>query len=114
MTTFLKGTIFENIAEKNIKSRGYSILVKRFKRSCGEIDIVAKHANCIIFIEVKFRKSIISAAYAITEKQKKRIIKAAEIFIQENEKITNGCDFRFDAILFSETHVKYIENAFFE
>ena len=112
MKNFSKGIIFEEIACKYLKSLGYVILVKRFKRSCGEIDVIAKNKNLITFIEVKFRKNIKSAAYAITERQKQRIIQTAEIFIQENENILKNCDFRFDAILFSQTSIQYIKNAF--
>ena len=51
------GDIGENIAYDFLKSRGFEIIEKNYLRKWGEIDIVAKKAGVIRFIEVKSVKS---------------------------------------------------------
>lgn len=50
------GIYGEEIASKYLQSHGYKILKRNFKHSNGEIDIVAKDKETLVFIEVKTRK----------------------------------------------------------
>lgn len=47
----------ESIAERHLKKRGYKILEKNYRTKVGEIDIIAKEKNTIVFVEVKTRRS---------------------------------------------------------
>src|SRR5712671_702415 len=47
----------ENCAEKYLRQHGYKILVRRFRSHSGEIDIVCRHKDWLVFVEVKTRKS---------------------------------------------------------
>jgi putative endonuclease len=96
-----------------LKSQGYEILASRFKTSFGEIDILAKHEDTIIGIEVKYRKSIESAAYSINTKQKSRIIDAMNIFLQDFIQENQIYPFiRFDVVLLSSSkEMNHIKNA---
>lgn len=47
------GNLGEDIASKFLIKRGYSILDRNYLKKCGELDIVAKKANKLHFIEVK-------------------------------------------------------------
>ena len=51
------GNLGENIAEHYLKQKGYIILDKNFQCRQGEIDIIAKDKEEIVFIEVKTRTS---------------------------------------------------------
>ncbi len=51
------GEYGEDIAERFLKSLGYKIISKNFRTSFGEIDIIAKDANFLVFVEVKTRSS---------------------------------------------------------
>ena len=51
------GNLGENIAEHYLKQKGYIILDKNFECRQGEIDIIAKDKNEIVFVEVKTRTS---------------------------------------------------------
>lgn len=57
MNTRKIGTAGETLAEKYLKKQGYKILQKNFVAPHGEIDIVAKDGDYIVFVEVKRRKS---------------------------------------------------------
>lgn len=47
------GTLGESIAERFLKSKGYRILDKNYRRPWGEIDIIAEKENTVRFVEVK-------------------------------------------------------------
>ncbi len=113
--SYSSGIIAESIAKILLNFKGYQILESRFKVgrgiSAGEIDIIAKKGSCLIFIEVKKRKTLDLAKEAIFQKQINRIIKSAEFFIAKNEQYHNF-DCRFDAICFDEFYrCEHIKNA---
>ena len=77
--------------------KGYKILKHRYKSSFGEIDVIAKKKNFIVFIEVKARYKKINIENVLTGHQIQRIKKSAEDFIAKNRKLQN-CSRRFDFI----------------
>ncbi len=46
----------EKAAAKHLRRHGYKILVRRFKSHSGEIDIVCRHKDTLVFVEVKTRE----------------------------------------------------------
>jgi putative endonuclease len=61
-----------------LMAKGYRILARRFRTPYGEIDLVARRRNVLAFVEVKARASLDDAAYAVTPRQRRRIIDAAQ------------------------------------
>lgn len=115
MTNYSSGKYAEGLAKAYLGIKGYSIIAENYKTGrgtgAGEIDIIAKKANLIVFVEVKKRKSLDTAAYSIFESQKQRIINGAKAFISHNQKYENH-DMRFDAILIKlPFSIKHIKNA---
>jgi len=53
MGTSELGRLAEMLAEEFLKKRGFSILDRNFRKPWGEIDIVAKNGNVMVFVEVK-------------------------------------------------------------
>jgi putative endonuclease len=51
------GKLGEELAGQELIRQGYQILERNFRCSLGEIDIVAKHRDCLVFVEVKTRFS---------------------------------------------------------
>src|SRR5260221_6610880 len=76
VAAFRTGLSAETRAAAYLMAKGYRILAKRFRTPHGEIDIVARRRNLIVFIEVKARASLDDAAYAVTPRQQQRIIDA--------------------------------------
>ena len=108
----------ENFAALFLKLKGYKILERNFKppkgTGAGEIDIIAEKHNTIIFIEVKKRKSLSSAAEAVNEQVQSRRIKGAQYFLMTHPALINK-EMRFDVILLSSGHFpEHIKNAFTE
>lgn len=57
MTTKEIGDFGEMAACGYLVDGGYEILKRNFRMKTGEIDIIAKHEGCTVFVEVKTRKS---------------------------------------------------------
>lgn len=99
LNTIEKGNNGEKIAEKYLEEKGYEIIKRKFHfGKIGEIDLIAKDGDVIVFVEVKARKSAEfgSGLEAITPTKQKHLINVARGFLYVN-KIENTYT-RFDVI----------------
>ena len=80
------GTIGEKIAQKYLENNGYEIIEKNYYTKMGEIDIIAKKDNYIIFVEVKTRTSekYGKPSEAVNKIKKLHMKRSAGIFLKEN------------------------------
>jgi putative endonuclease len=98
IAAFGLGISAESRAAAWLIAHGYRILARRWKSPLGEIDIIAARRHLLIFVEVKARATLDSAAESVTERQKQRIAAAAEAWLASNPQAAIR-DIRFDAIL---------------
>ncbi|GHU17032.1 UPF0102 protein [Alphaproteobacteria bacterium] len=101
MHTKYKGYLGELLASLLLLLKGFSILQRRFKTACGEIDIIAKRGDLVIFVEVKARKNEEKCYNAIKDKQMQRIQRASEIFLRKRPDLAHK-NVRYDVILISD------------
>src|ERR1700745_4476713 len=78
---FRRGLSAESRAALLLVAKAYRILARRWKTPFGEIDIVARRRGVLVFVEVKARASIDEAVEAVTERTKRRVIGAAELWL---------------------------------
>ena len=83
MNNKILGSDGEKEATEYLIKNGYKIIERNFFCKRGEIDIIAKDGDTIVFIEVKTRKSIKygTPAEAVDEIKQKHIYKAAEYYL---------------------------------
>lgn len=112
------GDIGEKYAAKYLKHHDCRIMEQNYRKPYGEIDIIARDGNYLLFVEVKTRReNTMTQPYeAVTRSKQQRIIKTAYAYLRE-KKIDCYC--RFDVIeVFVDPdtlkllRVNYIENAF--
>ena len=109
---FRLGVSAEGRAALFLTAKGYRTLAKRWKTPVGEIDLVVKRGNLIVFIEVKARAKLDAAAESVLPRQKKRIIAAAEAWLAAHPEHA-GYDMRFDAVLIAPGRLpQHIASAF--
>lgn len=109
---FLLGLSAEMRAAAFLLTKGYRIAARRWRSAAGEIDIVARRGNLLVFVEVKARGSFDEAAYSVTPRQRQRIASAAAIWLADHEGDAER-DMRFDAILVAPRRwPRHIEGAF--
>ncbi len=97
-TAWRFGLRAEAVAVWLLRLKGYRILARRFASPLGEIDIVAHRSNLLAFVEVKGRRGVDVDLSAISDRQMRRIGRAAEAFVQARPAFTDH-DRRFDAVL---------------
>jgi putative endonuclease len=115
------GNTAENIAKKFLQKNQLKLVKANYLSKFGEIDLImldtSSNDEILVFIEVRFRTSdnFTTSVESIDINKQKKIIKTAQIFLQQNPKYAdNIC--RFDAVgvensLKSPT-INWIQNAF--
>lgn len=98
VAAFRTGLSAEACAAAYLMAKGYRVLAKRFRTRYGEIDLVARRRNLLVFVEVKARASLDDAAYAVTPRQQRRIIDAAQAWLMAHPEHAE-LELRFDAML---------------
>ena len=78
------GILGEKLARDFLKNRGYRILETNYRCPEGEIDIVAKHQDCLVFVEVRTKASLRfgSPEESITPTKKERMRATASYYQQ--------------------------------
>lgn len=106
----------ESIAFQFLKKKGYKILEVNWRFQKIEIDLIAEFEEQLIVVEVKTRSSeeFENPKEAVTIPKQKRIVKAADAFIQERD-IDLECRFDIVSVLIkgSTVEVEHIEDAFY-
>lgn len=111
------GRFGEKTASIYLKKNGYLILDNNFRCNLGEVDIIARHRDTIVFIEVKTRKSNLygTPAQAVNRSKQNKIIKTALYYLKINNKFNDNI--RFDIVEvwhkdYKLLDVNIIQNAF--
>lgn len=102
----------ESRAVDFLKDKGYEILERNYSCKIGEIDIVAKDKDTLVFVEVKTRKNTFFGmpVEAITPAKVRNIIGVARYYLLSHR--LHGVDCRFDVICILKERIEHIENAF--
>lgn len=106
----------EDLAYKEIKRRGYKKIIRNYRCSLGEIDIIARDGDTLVFLEIKTRRAgnLAYAKEAVDERKKRQISKVALEYLKANG--FNDMKARFDVVAVSlegkEPEIEIIRNAF--
>lgn len=112
--THTAGKRAEWAAQAYLILKGYRPLARRYKCPAGEVDLIMSRRNLLVFVEVKYRADIDTAAFSITPKQQSRITRAAHYWIMKNSRNTFKT-LRFDAILLAPWRwPRHIAHAFMD
>jgi putative endonuclease len=114
MTTREIGELGEKKGVEYLKKAGYKIVETNFSVKAGEIDVIAKDKDYLVFVEIKFRRTSEYGppAEAVVKKKQNKIIKSALLYLKMNRII--GANVRFDVLSLGpgENDVELIKNAF--
>ncbi|MBI4168899.1 MAG: YraN family protein [Acidobacteria bacterium] len=88
----------EEAAARYLTSLGFRILERRFRTAAGEIDIVAREADTLVFVEVKARSSVSCGrpAEAVDGRKRARLLRAASLYLLRHGEQDQPC--RFDVV----------------
>ncbi|AKD02683.1 YraN family protein [Pontibacter korlensis] len=109
------GQLGENHAAAYLQQKGYTVLQQNYRYKRAEVDIIARKADLLVFVEVKTRTSN-NYGYpeeAVNSKKEEMLLSAAEEYILQEEW---QHEVRFDIIsvtLTSPPEIHHIEDAFY-
>ena len=85
-------------AVAELERRGYAVLRRRYRTRHGEIDIVARDGDTIVFVEVKVKETAEfgTAADAVTARKQRRLVSMAIDYMARNRLANQPC--RFDVV----------------
>lgn len=99
----------EQLAAERLESLGYSIVERNYRSKHGEVDIIARDAEDLVFVEVKSRRSN-SCGYpseAVDSRKQTKLIRTAQRYLIERE--LGEIDSRFDVVEVYFTNGKPIQ-----
>ncbi|MEM8733405.1 MAG: YraN family protein [Planctomycetota bacterium] len=107
----------EKLAAKYLRRKGYRILEHSHRQRRGEIDLIALHKKCIVFVEVKTWRSGTGGdpSEAVDLRKQKRLTRAALIYLKEKRVLDQPARFDVISIVWpesSEPTIRHFESAF--
>lgn len=107
------GQSYEDKAAAYLEEKGVTVLERNFRCRQGEIDIIGLHGSCLVFVEVKYRKS---AALGMPE-EAVGIVKQLKIcMVSDYYRVTHPSDgerqIRYDVVAICGEVITWYQNAF--
>ncbi len=107
----------EVVAARHLRRQGYKILMCNFEAAGGEIDIVARKGELLVFVEVKTRRSgdVFKPYQQVNQRKRKALTRAARVYLAHYKDSKPSCRFDVISIVWpeqGEAEVEHITNAF--
>ena len=114
-TNYKKGHLAEKIACLFLMLKGWRPICLNYivgrGTGAGEVDLIMKRGRTLIFVEVKYRSTLIQAMEAISVQNQIRVAHTSAVFLQKNPRFRNY-QIRYDAVLMAPYRwPKHIPNA---
>ena len=110
-----QGVISEKQALAYLQEQGLSLICRNYYCRFGEIDLIMRDQDTLVFIEVRYRKNndFGGALASITKRKQDKIVKTAKHYLAQ---LDNEPYCRFDAIAIDQQSLspQWIQNAFLE
>ena len=111
-----RGRLGEQLVAQKLQAEGFTIAAYNFANAYGEIDLIARKDDLLLFVEVKLRtNSNVDPAELILLSKQKKIIRVAKLFLSmHTEQHDVICRFDVALVEYSNGHpiIQYIPNAF--
>lgn len=106
------GKRYEEMAVRYLEEQHYQILEQNYQIRTGEIDVIAKDGNCLVFLEVKYRQNdrMGDPLEAVDKCKQRKIYQTAQYYLYQRNIQDHPC--RFDVIGITGTRIQHIKNAF--
>jgi len=112
------GKITENIAANYLKQCGLTEICRNFNCRLGEIDLIMKDNQSVVFVEVKYRKNnnFGGAISAISANKQAKLQKTATFYLQQQQLNAYNTPCRFDVVTLegniNSATITWLKNAF--
>ncbi|KPQ27462.1 MAG: putative endonuclease [Marinobacter excellens HL-55] len=81
------GTYYEGVAARYLASHGVTILDRNVYNRGGEIDLIGRDGDALVFFEVRYRgaESLVDPASSITYGKQRRLVRAASYYLHRHQ-----------------------------
>lgn len=110
MNTYVIGKKYELEALNILNQCGFQLCCKNYRGSTGEIDLIVKKEDLVVFVEVKYRKNDTfgKGLDAVNIKKGKKIYVTALEYLEEEA--LYDAEYRFDTIAFDNKSYEWLKN----
>lgn len=108
-----QGQSAEATARRFLEQAGLRLLDENWQARCGELDLVMRHDETIVFVEVRYRGAgaWVDGAASVDGRKQARLIRAAQLWLQRHGNPDRPC--RFDVVsLGRSADPEWIRDAF--
>ncbi|MDR1835044.1 MAG: YraN family protein [Fusobacteriaceae bacterium] len=104
------GEFYENKAADYLTEHGCVILKRNYTTKIGEIDLICKDGDTIVFVEVKYRRTADfgEGMEAVDIRKIRKMYRTAEIYVAKTQE--QDCHYRFDCVSFLDHETKWLKN----
>jgi putative endonuclease len=105
-----QGKSWEEAAQTYLERHGLVLIESNFRCKLGEIDLIMRDGQTLVFVEVRQRAAggQVSAAASITPAKIRRLVRAAQVYLQRLQRLP-PC--RFDVVAIDGNTFDWIRNA---
>ncbi len=105
------GRAAEDAALARLRQSGLRLLERNYRARRGEIDLVMRDGDTLVFVEVRYRRSTShgAAAETVDRRKRARLIAAAQSYLQQNRR-NDAC--RFDVVALQDGRLDWMRDAF--
>ncbi len=108
------GRKYEEKAAAFLQEQGVKLLFRNYRCRQGEVDLIGIHENCLVFIEVKYRKDKRQGMpeEAVGVKKQMKICRTSDYFRICHRKYAM-MQVRYDVVAIMADTIKWYQNAFY-
>ena len=110
------GDAWELKARRWLEGKGLRFVAANVRGRGGEIDLIMKDGQTIVFVEVRYRQSsrFGGAAASVTLAKQQKLLQTAHYWLARHNASFDTVDCRFDVVAFTRNAVDWLKNAFGE
>ena len=96
--------------------RGLREVARNFRSRGGEIDLIMQDGGCLVFVEVRYRKSasFLMPATSVDSRKQRKILRTAALFLSRNGRLADQTT-RFDVVAITgdrQRKIQWLRDAF--
>lgn len=110
-STIDRGNVAESIAVRELVRLGYRIVEQNFRCHAGELDVVARDGQTLVFVEIRSRRSdrFGSALEAVSRAKQQQVSRVAAVYLELRRPTFDTC--RFDVVGVTGDKIEVVQDA---
>ena len=107
------GSRAEISARQHLEGRGLVTIETNFHRRFGEIDLIMRDGNCLVFVEVRYRSSrrVVAPGTTVDIHKQRKLIRTAALYVARHPEYALNI-MRFDVVAIDDDGIDWIADAF--